>query len=260
MLTEVAAEGRVHMPGTVLVPWQCIQGAPGARMEVRRREALGVFRRRAGVLALLSVFLIGPVAAATLTGKADIVDGDTIRVGGIPVRLYGIDAPEGRQTCQRDAKTYACGKQATKTLATLIAGQSVQCEIIGRDDYARALGVCMVGDVELNRTMVRDGWALAFVKYSDRYAADQVAAEAAKAGLWAGSFVKPWEWRLGGAQAAQKTRTCAIKGNINGNGEHIYHLPFQHFYRRVRNDESKGERRFCTEQEALEAGWRRALR
>jgi hypothetical protein len=118
----------------------------------------------------------------------------------------------------------------------------------------------MVADTELNRTMVRDGWALAFVKYSDRYAADQVAAEAAKAGLWAGSFVKPWEWRLGGAQAAQKTRTCAIKGNINGNGEHIYHLPFQHFYRRVRNDESKGERRFCTEQEALEAGWRRALR
>ena len=60
--------------------------------------------------------------------------------------------------------------------------------------------------------MVRDGWAFAFVKYSDRYAADQDAAEAAKAGLWAGSFVKPWEWRLGEAQAAQKTRDLRHQG------------------------------------------------
>ena len=164
------------------------------------------------VLALLCGLLLRPAAAATLTGKADIVDGDTIKVGGIPVRLYGIDAPEGRQTCKRDGKIYGCGKQATKALANLIAGQSVQCEIVGRDDYARALGVCTVADTELNRTMVRDGWALAFVKYSDRYAADQVAAEAAKAGLWAGSFVKPWEWRLGEAQAAQKTRDLRHQG------------------------------------------------
>ena len=107
---------------------------------------------------------------------------------------------------------------------------------------------------------MRDGWALAFVKYSDRYAADQGAARAAKAGLWAGSFAKPWAWRLGEAEAVQKTRSCAIKGNINGKGEHIYHLPFQHFYRRVNIDEIKGERWFCTEQEARAAGWRRALR
>ena len=134
--------------------------------------------------------MIGSAAAATLTGKADIVDGDTIKVGGIPVRLYGIDAPEGRQTCERDGRTYGCGKEATKVLAILVAGRSVQCEIVGRDNYTRALGICMVADTELNRTMVGDGWALAFVKYSDRYAADQLAAEAAKAGLWAGSFVE----------------------------------------------------------------------
>jgi Staphylococcal nuclease homologue len=145
-------------------------------------------------------------------------------------------------------------------LANLIAGQTVQCEIVGRDNYARALGVCTVADVELNKTMVRDGWALAFVKYSDRYAADQGAAEAAKAGLWAASFVKPWEWRLGEAEAVQKTRACAIKGNINRDGERIYHLPFQHFYPRVKIDESRDERWFCSEQEAREAGWRRALR
>ena len=75
-------------------------------------------------LALLWGFLLGPTGAAMLTGKADIVDGDTIKVGSIPVRLDGIDAPEGRQNCERDGKAYACGKQATKVLANLIAGQS----------------------------------------------------------------------------------------------------------------------------------------
>jgi endonuclease YncB( thermonuclease family) len=166
------------------------------------------------VIALLFLFMFGPAVAATLSGQADIVDGDTIKVGSIPVRFYGIDAPEGRQTCERNGKTYGCGKQATKALADLIAKQSVQCEIVGRDDYGRVLGVCTVAGIELNRAMVRNGWAFAFAKYSDRYVPDQDAAEAAKAGLWAGSFVKPWEWRLGQTQAAEKTQACAIKGNI----------------------------------------------
>lgn len=111
----------------------------------------------AAAFGLACPLLAFPSAAATLTGNADIVDGDTIKVGAIPVRLYGIDAPEDRQTCERDGKTYACGKQATKALASLIAGRSVQCEIVGKDNYARALGVCTVADTELNRTMVRHG-------------------------------------------------------------------------------------------------------
>ena len=57
------------------------------------------------VVAISLVFLqINAVLAATLNGKAEIVDGDTIKVGGLPVRLYGIDAPEGRQTCEQAAK------------------------------------------------------------------------------------------------------------------------------------------------------------
>ena len=74
------------------------------------------------VLLLLSV-LICSAAAATLTGRADIVDADTIKVGAIPVRLYGIDAPESRQTCERDGTPYGCGKQATRTLANLITDE-----------------------------------------------------------------------------------------------------------------------------------------
>jgi endonuclease YncB( thermonuclease family) len=88
--------------------------------DLGKREA---FRPLPRVLALLFLVVTGPAAAATLTGKADIVDADTIKVGGIPVRFYGIDAPESRQTCERDGKPYACGKQATMALADLIAGR-----------------------------------------------------------------------------------------------------------------------------------------
>ena len=98
------------------------------------------------------------------------------------------------------------------------------------------------------------------MKYSNRYVEQENAAEKAKIGLWAGSFEKPWEWRLGKSTAAQAQGDCIIKGNISASGERIYHLPFQHFYSRTKIDESKGERWFCTEQEALDAGWRRALR
>jgi endonuclease YncB( thermonuclease family) len=214
-----------------------------------------------GMIFVCPLLLVSTSLAGTLlTGRAEVVDGDTIKVGGGSVRLYGIDAPEGRQTCETDGKVYACGKSATKAIAELIAEQPVECQVVGHDDFGRALGVCTVAGTELNRAMVRSGWAFAFIKYSDRYAADQVAAEAARSGLWKGSFVMPWDWRLGQAASAQDARACAIKGNISRGGERIYHLSFQQFYLRTRIDESKGERWFCTEKEALEASWRRALR
>jgi endonuclease YncB( thermonuclease family) len=150
---------------------------------------VGDNRATAAILVLL--FLTDIATASTLTGQADIVDADTNKIGGISVRLYGIDAPEDRQTCEVEGKRYSCGKRATHALAMLIGGKSVLCEIVGKDDYARALGACTVGDTQLNRTMVLNGWALAFVKYSDKYVADQSFATASKAGLWAGSFVKP---------------------------------------------------------------------
>lgn len=209
---------------------------------------------------LLVYVLIVPASAATLQGKAEVVDGDTIKVGGLPVRLQGIDAPEGLQSCERSGKKYPCGKEATKRLAALIRGRTVSCKIIGRDDFDRILGICLAGDTELNAAMVSSGWALAFLKYSDRYAAEQRLAETAQAGLWAGSFDKPWDWRLGKVQEADNSGDCVIKGNIGRGGERIYHMPFQQFYSRTKIDEGKGERWFCTEEDAIDAGWRRALR
>jgi hypothetical protein len=51
---------------------------------------------------------------------------------------------------------------------------------------------------------------------------------------------------------------CPIKGNIGAEGERIYHTPWSPWYARTKIDEDKGERWFCDEAEAIEAGWRPA--
>jgi endonuclease YncB( thermonuclease family) len=220
--------------------------------------------------ALMAVFValaIAPVRAAfgeaALTGKAETLDGDTLTIAGVPIRLVGIDAPELRQECE-DGRgvAYACGAAAARALAGMVKGRTVECAFVGKDDYGRVLGVCRAGEINLNAEMVARGLALAFVKYDDRYASIEAQARAGKVGLWAGTFVKPWDWRSTILEEVQPASAgeCVIKGNISRSGERIYHMPFHSFYSRTQIDEGAGERMFCSEDEAQAAGWRRALR
>lgn len=207
-----------------------------------------------------------PATGAEISGKAEIIDADTLKVGGIPIRLEGIDAPESLQVClDASGAEYPCGRIATRSLADLIGGKSTSCEIAGRDSFDRILGYCSIDGREINRAMVEAGQALAFRKYSDRYVAAENVAQMAGVGLWAGTFQAPWEWRADVAQQAQQNagatgNDCTIKGNISKSGERIYHMPFHQFYSRTKISENKGERWFCNEDEAQAAGWRRALR
>jgi endonuclease YncB( thermonuclease family) len=194
------------------------------------------------------------------SGRAEVIDGDTIRIAGETVRLEGIDAPETRQECEDAAgRSYACGELATRSLGRLIARESVTCYLTGRDSYDRALGICESGGLEINAEMVRMGWALAFRRYSARYVQQEKEAEQARAGLWAGTFDPPWNWRAA-VVAETPAGDCVIKGNISRSGERIYHMPFQQHYDRTKIDERAGEQWFCSEAEAQAAGWRRALR
>ncbi len=215
---------------------------------------------RSLLAALLFCTAAATATADPLTGVAEVIDGDTIRLEGKPVRLDGIDAPEARQECEEpDRRSYSCGNAATRFLADRIGEQQVTCEILGKDAYGRAIGACRTENVDLNAEMVRSGWALAFRRYSERYVREEQQAEAAGAGLWAGTFDPPWEWRaVIAAEAAPGD--CVIKGNISRSGEFIYHMPFQQHYDRTQIDEDAGERWFCSQDEALAAGWRRALR
>jgi endonuclease YncB( thermonuclease family) len=191
--------------------------------------------------------------------KAAAVDGDTIRIGSMAIRLEGIDAPEIKQICNdQTGKGYSCGRSAKAALSRLLSHDLI-CKRSGEDRYGRTLAYCTSGGIDLNREMVRQGWAFAFVKYSDRYVAEETDARLSKRGIWAGTAQAPWEWRASQIVEHAPPGQCVIKGNVSRDRK-IYFMPFHQLYGKVRIDESKGERWFCTEDEALAAGWRRALR
>ncbi|MFO1147848.1 MAG: thermonuclease family protein [Alsobacter sp.] len=225
-----------------------------------------------------------PTPPGGLSGPAKVVDGDTLVVKGIPVRLAGIDAPETDQTCLDAAgRAFACGVAARQHLSELVGSSPVDCAVSGGDAYGRALATCRAGDRDLQRRMVADGYALAFVQYSRAFVGDEAQARQAGAGLWSGAFVAPWDWRhrnektvILGARSipvAAQARllapvsatgapdaACLIKGNVTKAGERIYHLPGQHYYAATRMNKGLGERWFCSEDEARAAGWRKAQR
>jgi endonuclease YncB( thermonuclease family) len=200
----------------------------------------------------------GGILAAT--GEARVIDGDTLVVGGAKVRLEGIDAPEIGQTCGRSSLgEWGCGAAATTALERLVEGQSVACDSRGTDRYGRMLGVCWAGRIELNDEMVRRGHAWAFVRYSQSYVEAEGEARALKLGVWQGASEPAWVYRekrwLAEAQVAPGG--CAIKGKITRNGQ-IYHTPWSPWYGRSRIEERRGERWFCSEGEAIAAGFRPA--
>ena len=186
----------------------------------------------------------------------------SIRGQSARIRLYGVDTPEGQQTCENAAgKRYLCGSRAADALSALIGRNGrVSCQEEDRDRYGRIVAVCQANGRDINAELIRQGWALEYKQYSDgRYSGDEAEAREAKRGLWAGKFVEPWDWRRGERLASEASkgsdRKCAIKGNISNSGK-IYHMPGSRSYAKTDIDESSGERWFCTEDEARAAGWR----
>lgn len=218
---------------------------------------------------LLALLLAAPgfAHAEPITGRASVIDGDTIDIHGTRIRLHGIDAPESRQSCVVGGKRWRCGQRAAFALANKIGKRPVSCEPKDRDRYNRVVAVCRAGGIDLNAWMVAEGWALAYRRYSADYMRQEGEASRAKVGIWQGDFVPPWEWRQGQRSPTQRAAPratgswaeCLIKGNISRNG-HIYHVPGGRYYDRTRIDTSRGERWFCSEAEARAAGWRRSRR
>lgn len=147
---------------------------------------------------LVGLCFAPPTFAADITGKARVIDGDTIEILGQRIRLHGIDTPESKQTCQANGKAWQCGQEATFALAEAIGRSWVECERKDTDRYGRMVAVCRVGGPkgrDLNAYMVAEGWALAYRKYSKNYVKQEDAARTAGKGLWRGKFMAPWDWR-----------------------------------------------------------------
>src|SRR3954464_1213512 len=131
-----------------------------------------MFLGRAWIFAILVA--VSPAVAGEISGVAHVIDGDTIEIGATKVRLFGIDAPESAQTCRAAVeKAYPCGEAATARVRQMTEGRPITCKGDEHDRYGRLLGVCSVGGVEINRTLVREGLAWAFVKYSRTYVPEE---------------------------------------------------------------------------------------
>ncbi|WP_245323532.1 thermonuclease family protein [Bradyrhizobium stylosanthis] len=135
--------------------------------------------------------------ASDLTGRASVIDGDTLEIHGTRIRLWGIDAPEHDQLCRGDdSLLYRCGAKAANELDRFIGARTVSCSAVDTDRYGRTVATCLVGGVDLAKWLVAHGYALDWPLYSKgKYGREQKEAESAERGMWAGSFVQPWRFR-----------------------------------------------------------------
>ena len=136
------------------------------------------------------------VIASEIYGISVIVDGDTIKISNNKIRLHGIDAPEKNQRCTKNEKEYNCGGVATEALIKKVGKNAVKCLTQkNKDRYNRFIGVCYVEKENLNKWMVRNGYAIAYRRYSKSYISDEEFAKTNNLGLWSGIFIKPEKWR-----------------------------------------------------------------
>lgn len=195
-----------------------------------------------------------------------VIDGDTIEIeGGRKVRYIGIDTPE---TVNPQKPVECFGSESSRKNKELVEGKSIRLEkdVSETDKYGRLLRYVYLlsqnsgsDQIFVNDYLVRQGFAHAStyppdVKYQDQFAGAQREAMSKNMGLWAAcqNFSSTQN------QTQSQSGNCRIKGNISSSGEKIYHMPGQRYYDKTVIDESKGERWFCTEEEAQQAGWRKS--
>ena len=151
--------------------------------------------------------LLSNSIAEEISGIPKVVDGDTVHIDNYKFRLEGIDAPEMRQQCKKESfkisffigftfyKDYSCGRVSKEKLITKINTSEIKCISSSKDRYKRYIATCFKGKTNLNQWMVRNGFAIAYRRYSKKYVPDEVFAKENKLGLWQGKFMEPEKWR-----------------------------------------------------------------
>lgn len=194
----------------------------------------------------------------TVDGRATALTGDTLRIDGTIVRLAGIEAPEREQRCQRPGnRRWRCAEAAADALTRLVRRRALTCQVKGTDEAGRAKAVCFDGTTDIGATLVSEGHVFAEPGFMSRYGKQETAAQSAKVGLWRGTAERPADFRARTWEEAKRAAPegCPIKGQVAGSDK-VYLLPWSAEYTRVRVSKARGERWFCSEQEAISAGWR----
>lgn len=194
----------------------------------------------------------------TIEGRATVLTGDLMRVDHTLVRLAGIEAPERDQRCQRPGnKRWRCAEAAADALARLTRRRAITCQTKGSDELGRMKAICYDRTTDIAAALVSGGHVFAESGFMSRYAQQEATAKSAKLGLWSGESERPSDFRARTWDEAKRTapQGCPIKGHLAGNAK-LYVLPWSADYHRVRVSKARGERWFCSEQEAISAGWR----
>ena len=143
----------------------------------------------------LYVFLVLMFCKTGFADNLRVVDGDTIILNGEKIRFSGIDTPELKQTCMNGDEKVFCGKTAKMLLIKKIGNKTPECIREGKDAYKRTLAECFVNGESLSAFLVRNGYAFAYRKYSDKFIKDEEFAKENKLGMWAMTFEYPWDFR-----------------------------------------------------------------
>jgi endonuclease YncB( thermonuclease family) len=251
-------------------------------MRSRAEMALPMLKK---LLFAIPVLVLPALAiAADVTGPAKIREGDQITIGTTRIRLGGIDAPSLDQLCLNpQGERWTCGVAARDELVRHVGDKSWTCHVRRTDRRGLLVARCDVDGEDVQQWLVKNGWALSYTRFSHDYDADEKAARDARAGLWAGAFIAPWDWRIRnkktvvmGAVKPPETASaillasasgpvapspdCTIKGNVNRSGECIYHTPSSRWYAQIKMHVSKGTRWFCSVEDAEAAGCRETKR
>ena len=145
--------------------------------------------------------------ASIFEGIPIVIDGDSLEINNNKIRLFGIDAPEKKQICKKPhlvisflinfsfQKQYKCGLMATDQLKKLIGNKTVKCISENKDRYHRFLSICYLKNKDINSWLVKNGYAIAYRRYSKKYVLEEQHAEKNKLGIWQGTFQTPEEWR-----------------------------------------------------------------
>ena len=142
--------------------------------------------------------------ALIFEGIPKIIDGDSLEINNNKIRLFGIDAPERKQICKKPyliisflnfQRNYECGLMATNQLKKFINNRTIKCTSENKDRYNRYLSTCYLKKIDINSWLVKNGYAIAYRRYSKKYVLEEQHAEKNKLGIWQGTFQNPEEWR-----------------------------------------------------------------
>lgn len=262
LLPRLFLDGSPPLPGAIN-RWPAIRGAIALCVLVLGTASLwlGLGGSATGRLATFPRLSLG-APKEVVEGRVMAIVGDELRIGGHRIRLADVEFPDRDQTCVRaGGRKWRCGETASLMLARMTHGRRLACEVDMRDAQGKAIAICRDGAMVINAELIRSGHAFAASGLTSRYAAVEAEAKARRAGVWSGEAQRPADWRRMKWQEAQRRAPdgCPIKGQVAGHAR-TYVLPWSPEYDRVQVNPRRGGRWFCTEEEAISAGWRIAGR